>query len=423
MLFVKPKDFIFKILVLFLRIIIFSISKIIIFKFARLETSRLGGLMRTIDIFMMEEKITNSSTKKIYIYFRELPICNFLLKDLIEKEIKKLNKHTYFFNESKFSKYLFSGFFRFPFGKKNFEKKISDTSFVENEQIYRFFNYNYIKKPQLNLNAKELEKGNQFLYNLNLREKKQWICIHNRDSNYLKGLSKHENFQHFNFEYQNYRDSDVNNLIGSTKLLLEKNFYVFRMGRIQSNKMDFKHSNFIDYAFTDNKSDFNDIFLLSNCAAYLGSDSGIGDIPFVSGKPRFLMNYSLTLLLHLHHEGDKMSRKNNYPFIFKHLYDEKTQKKLSLKKILNKGLLGVAKSNDFKKARVLTIENSEEEILDITAEMTNYLENKKINTQEDFEIQKKFWDIYYANTSYKRYEDIPARVCGKFLSKNLYILE
>lgn len=413
MIFVKLKNFIFKILVLFLRIIIFSISKIILFKFVLLQASRIAGLIRSIDIFLAEGKIKDSSTKKIYIYFRELPVCNFLLNDLVEKEIKKLNKHTYFFNENKFSQYLFSSFSRFSFGKSNIFRPSKEND---------LFNYDYIKKPQLNLSIKDIGIKNKFLNDLNL-EKKKWICIHNRDFKYLKNLTNYENFKNINFEYHDYRDSDVNNLIGSTKLLLEKNFYVFRMGRIQSNKMNFQHPNFIDYAFIDNRSDFNDIFLLSNCAAFLGSDAGIGDITLVSGKPRFLMNVSLTLLYFFHHGGSDMSRKNHYPFIFKHLYDEKTQKKLTLKQIIKKGLMGVPNGKVIKKAGVLPIENSEEEILDLTLEMTNFLETKKINTQEDFENQKKFWDIYYANTSYKRYEDIPARVCGKFLSKNLYILE
>ena len=118
-----------------------------------------------------------------------------------------------------------------------------------------------------------------------------------------------------------------------------------------------------------------------------------------------------------------MSRKNHFSFIFKHLYDEKTQKKLTLKQVINKRLLGQGNGEELRREGVLPIENSEEEILDLTLEMTSYLETKKINTQEDFENQKRFWDIYYANTSYKRYEDIPARICSKFLSKNLYILE
>ena len=42
---------------------------------------------------------------------------------------------------------------------------------------------------------------------------------------------------------------------------------------------------------------------------------------------------------------------------------------------------------------------------------------------DDYDVQKKFWDIYYENTTYKRFEDIPVRICSKFLSKNMYILE
>ena len=67
--------------------------------------------------------------------------------------------------------------------------------------------------------------------------------------------------------------------------------------------------------------------------------------------------------------------------------------------------------------------DTKEEIFDLTLEMVNYLETKKMNSQDDYDVQKKFWDIYYENTTYKRFEDIPVRICSKFLSKNMYILE
>ena len=41
----------------------------------------------------------------------------------------------------------------------------------------------------------------------------------------------------------------------------------------------------------------------------------------------------------------------------------------------------------------------------------------------DYDQQKKFWDIYYDNTNFKRYEDIPVKICSKFLLNNPYILE
>lgn len=419
MIFNNLINFILKLLVLFLRIIIFSISRIIIIKFVLFETSRLGGISRTIDDFLYHPIDKKNYVKYIFIYFRELPISNYFFQNLVEKEIKKINKNTYFFDNSKFSKYLFSSFSRFPFGKESFHRPYNELKGRNN----LFFNYDYVKNPQLRLNSKESTKGYELLEELKIKNKKKWICIHNRDSNYLKILTNHENFKNINFAYHNYRDSDVNNLIKSTKLLLEKNFTVFRMGRIQSNKMNFKQEDFIDYAFEDKKSDFNDIFLLTNCEAYLGSDAGISDIPFISGKPRFLTNYSLTLMHLFHHGGHYLSRKNHYPFIFKHLYDEKNKIKLSLRQILKKGLNAAVRAEDFKNAGVIPIENSEDELLDLTLEMANYLDTKNFNTKDDYEIQKKFWDIYYSNTNYKRYEDIPARVCSNFLLKNSYILE
>ena len=427
MFFTKPINFIFKILILFLRILAFLISKIIIFKFVLRQTSRIGGLVREIDTFTFNQFNSTNMNKTIFILVREHPICNLFLNEVVEKKIKKLIKHCYFFDRNKFFDYWLSSEARFPLGRPKDKKKHISPYDNEGHVPPRFhneysYNYDYIKYPFLNFNHKEISKENNFLNNLNL-EKKNWICTHNRDSNYLDNLKNHDHFKNMDFKYHNYRDSDVNNLIKSTKLLLENNFYVFRMGRIQSSKMDFKHPNFIDYAFEKDRSDFNDIYLLSNCAAYLGSDSGPGDIPFLSGKPRFLMNYSLTMLGIFHLGGNEMSRRNHYPFIFKHLYDEKTQKKLTLKQVINKRLLGQGNGEELRREGVLPIENSDEEIFDLTLEMVNYLETKKINSQDDYEIQKKFWDIYYENTTYKRFEDIPARICSKFLSKNMYILE
>ena len=435
------KNFILKVIVLFLRIIIFSLSKIITFKIILLQSSRIGGIMRASDIFEIEKERLKSLKRVIIICVREQPVCNFFLSDLIERRIKKVHKYTYFFNQNKFFEYWFSSEARFRFGKINrltyrntrpsaYLKKSDENRIIDYRGGRSFdsyytdslFDYDYVKKPYINLSYKEIGEENRFLNDLNL-ETKKWICIHNRDSEYLKNLTNHEYFKNMDFRYHNYRDSDVNNLIKSTKLLLEKNFYVFRMGRIQSNRMNLKHPNFIDYAFEKDRSDFNDIYLLSKCAAYLGSDSGTGDVTYLSGKPRFLMNYSLTMLYSFHHGGSEMSRKNHFSFIFKHLFDEKTQKKLTLKQIINRNFVGLSNGEELKREGVLPIENSEEEILDLTLEMINYLETKKMNSQDDYEAQKKFWDIYYENTTYKRFEDIPVRICSKFLSKNMYILE
>ena len=73
------------------------------------------------------------------------------------------------------------------------------------------------------------------------------------------------------------------------------------------------------------------------------------------------------------------------------------------------------------KFKVLDSDASSPEILYPVDTLQKIIEIKIF--KEDIDIQKKFWDIYYENTTYKRFEDIPVRICSKFLSKNMYILE
>ena len=80
------------------------------------------------------------------------------------------------------------------------------------------------------------------------------------------------------------------------------------------------------------------------------------------------------------------------------------------------------RSELFEKAGIDLIENTSEEIYDIANETLENLNDKNENIN-DYDQQKKFWDIYYDNTNFKRYEDIPAKICSKFLLKNPYILE
>ena len=85
-------------------------------------------------------------------------------------------------------------------------------------------------------------------------------------------------------------------------------------------------------------------------------------------------------------------------------------------------LFRASRSEIFEKAGIDLIENTSEEIVDIANETLDNLNKKKENVN-DYDQQKKFWDIYYDNTNFKRYEDIPVKICSKFLLNNPYILE
>ena len=401
---------------LIIRFFLLILQPFIVVRIVFIQSSRIGGFARILDRLIHFQNIRKSS-KDYYFLFNENYISNYFLLGLFKKKIQKY-KNSFFFNESIFSKLLIYSYNKYKFDKSLFS---FESDFEYNDVFYS----RYGKVINLGLSFEDKNKGKSFLRKLNIPKDKKWICIHNRDPLYLEkfklnintNLTKNEYFS-----YHSYRDFDVNKFSKAAALFNDEGYHVFRVGNMQREKMNYKNPCFTDYAFSSERSDFNDIFLLSNCSAYLGSDSGVADVPLIFGKPRYLINFSLSLIHVFHQDGDTASYKNNCSFIFKHLFDIKNKRKLSLKDLFKYDLFKAGRSETFKKMGVDLIENTNEEIYDISKELLSDFNNKYKNIT-DYEQQKKFWDIYYSNTNFKRYEDIPVKICSEFLSKNPYILE
>ena len=406
----------FSLFFLIIRVFLLIIKPFIIVRIVFIQSSRIGGFVRMLDRLIHFQTIRKGD-KEYYFIFHENYISNYFLLNLFKKKIKKF-KNSFFFNESIFSKLLMYSYKKYTFGKSLFS---FETDLKYNDVIYS----RYGKIINLAFSFEDKTKGESFFEKLNIPKDKKWICIHNRDSLYLEKFKLNINTNLTKsdyFSYHSYRDFDVNNFSKAAELFNNEGYHVFRVGSMQKEKMDYKNSSFTDYSFNSERSDFNDVYLLSNCSAYLGSDSGVADIPLIFGKPRYLINFSLSLIYVFHQDGDSASFKNNYSFIFKHLFDTKNKRKLSLKDLFKYDLFRASRTDTFKKVGVDLIENTKEEIYDISKELLSDFNNEDKNIT-DYEQQKKFWDIYYSNTNFKRYEDIPVKICSKFLSKNPYILE
>lgn len=402
---------------LILRFFLLILQPFVMVRVGFIQSSRIGGITRFLDRLIHLQKIRKNNVD-YYFLFHENNICNNSLKNLFEKESKKFKSKVFFFNENIFSNILNNNYKKYKFGKSLF-------SYETDEKKNKLFYLMAGKEINLKLSLEDIKKGQKYLERLNIPTNKKWICVHNRDSYYLDKLASKVNYTFGKsnyFNYHSYRDFDVNDLSKAVSLFNDKGYHVFRMGNMQSNKMKYENKNFTDYSFDLEKSDFNDIFLLANCSAYVGSDSGIADVPLIFGKPRYLVNYSLSLIYIFHEDGCSSSYKYNNSFIFKHFFNRKEKRKISLKEMFKHDLFKVGRSETFEKAGIDLIENTPEEICDIADESLENLNSKKENLN-DYNQQKKFWDIYYDNTNFKRYEDIPAKICSKFLLNNPYILE
>jgi len=107
---------------------------------------------------------------------------------------------------------------------------------------------------------------------------KPWVCLHVRESGF--------HGDHHKRVYRNSRICNYQKAIG----VLAKKFTVFRMGDHSMEKAPVQNEGFIDYAHSRYKSPAMDLFLVQNCAFYVGMQSGLLDVALMFGRPVLILN-------------------------------------------------------------------------------------------------------------------------------------
>ena len=148
---------------------------------------------------------------------------------------------------------------------------------------YRIFNKNF--KPSIKFSTFERKKIEKELSMIGLKKKQKFVCLIVRDAKYLKSRLD------FDTTYHNYRDCDIQNFKKGIKYLLDKGFFVFRMGKLQDKKLNLKNKNFLDYAFSKYRSDLMDVWLMANCNFCISTSTGFDQISRVFKRPILFINH------------------------------------------------------------------------------------------------------------------------------------
>jgi putative glycosyltransferase (TIGR04372 family) len=278
--------------------------------------------------------------------------------------------------------------------------------------VVNYSEYNKILKadPVLYFTEEENKRGLQILSELGIPFGIPWVCIHNRDSAYLNIT------QSGSFVHHDYRNFSVKSISAACEKLAHLGYYVLRMGSIVEEKLISINPQIIDYASSSLRSDFADVYLMGNCTAYIGSDSGIAILPLIFKKPVYFINQSATLL-HI------MALYNPLPFLIKNLWCLEENKFLTISQMIEKGLFGVSLSSDFAQKNIEVVENSSEDIVDFVFEIDRRLKAKWEQLPEDEFLQKKLNQILQKSMLKKGIEHSNIRLGSTFLNKYQNILD
>ena len=353
-----------------------------------------------IDFFILNKKISNNQLYKIYKKkLNYLPWFFYYITDL-NRKLPAATVHSIYFH------------------KNEIQKKIN----FQHHDVDHLID---VTPPPINFDKEDIFIAEKEMSQLGLKKDDKIVMLIVRDSGYLS----HE-FPNKDWSYKK-QDANIENFEAAINEAINRGYKVIRAGIYHKNFLQIKNPNYIDLFKINKRTSLLELYLFSICSFCLGTYSG-GSVAanFLFRKPTIITN-QIPL------DETRTYSKNNF-VIYKIIYDKIRKKKLNLSEnfeLANSKLgqevlhaapveKGYADNNFFdlyQKKDFEIIENSSSEILSITEEVIDYLENNftKINLYD-----KKFKNIFltnlknYPNSRHKHGKDIKCKIGHDFL--NMY---
>jgi len=262
---------------------------------------------------------------------------------------------------------------------------------------------------QISFSDSENIKGREYLKSIGLKNDEKFICLIARDSAYLaKYHSNHD------YNYHDYRDTDINDYEEACLFLAEKGYWVFRMGKAVNSSFNVNHQRIIDYANSDNRHDFFDIWLMANCYFCISNGTGLDEISRIFRKPHVYPNY-----IPIQH----IVTYTNCITVPKHLIWKNSNTPLTLREHLSHPY---SRADDYFNSNIQIKDLSPSENLDCVKEMEARLNGLYKTNNNDEKLQSQFWEIYKNDKNFSKNNDLihqNARVGTDFLKGNKSFLD
>ena len=394
-----------KLPVYFISIPIFIILTLIrpwyLIRWKELNSSRLGEFAMESELYCCERDANINFPKQKYKDF-------FYLKDYIcNKTIEKMWRRKITILPSTFIKPIHD-IGNFFLGKNNIHEIKNP---IRNDRDF----YNLLEKfeTHVNFTSKQELKGKEILKILGLPKNSKFVCLIVRDRGYL---SRYENIQSGErWRYHDYRDGDIENYVMATEELAKRGYYVFRMGINVLKPLKSANPKIIDYANSEIRSDFMDVYLGANCSFCISTACGFDAIPHLFRKPIATITVPM---------GTFWTTNQNFLLLTKHHINKIKKKELSISEIFSSKAALTFYDEEFKDINVELQENTPEEIRDLAIEMDERINKNWKETNEDILLQKNFKSIYEKNIKDSKWSlgKVRANFSAKYLRDNKHLI-
>lgn len=374
--------------VLFVRLI----RPLLWIRFGVLTSQRIGHFAFDVEMYLCEREVGLQNKKAWDIFGYDGFICNGQWKKMCERVL----------HVSQFSKYCFRINRLLPGGEAH-RIRILANDRHSSRDVHGLIQRT---KQHVTFTEEEERRGLLSLRELGVPVGADFICFHARDSSYLKTI-----YPQWDYSYHDHRDGNVHNFVLAAENLASRGIYSLRMGAVVSEKINSNNPKIIDYSSLG-RTDFMDIYLSSHCRFFLASCSGIDTVAQVFRRPVVYTN-----LIPLEYAPSWDSRNLLIP---KKLWLSRDHRYLSFREIFERGLARGTSLLQYRECGIEVVENTADEIADVAMEMEDRLNGTFRSTEEDEELQARFWALFKHS---QLHGHILARVGTSFLRQNRALLD
>jgi putative glycosyltransferase (TIGR04372 family) len=262
------------------------------------------------------------------------------------------------------------------------EERIATVTLTDGKTMYYYEAWAAVQQqweaenrpPLLQLSDLDYERGWNNLKQLGIPDGAWFVSLHVRESGIPKGSVNYPS-----------RDADINTYTLAMQSIVERGGWVIRMGSPKMKPLP-KMPQVIDYAHSEIRSDWMDVFLWSQCRFFIGTNSGPFFIPSLFGVPCVLTNWIPLATPPLF---------GNSLFIPKLLWSEREERYLTFEEMLSLPF-GIQEHHFcFAPKQIKVLNNLPQEIQCLVEEVIN-----KDDFEKELYLTKQFQDRLKDKTGY-----------------------
>ena len=271
--------------------------------------------------------------------------------------------------------------------------------------VNKKWNEKFESRSLIKLDEKEIKFGWNVLNKLGVPKNSWFVCLHVRTAGFKsKDINKANNQD----VHDAHRNAEINTYKKAMDSISKRGGWIIRMGDRYMPFID-KINNVIDYAHSEIQSDFMDVFLSSQCRFAVTTNSGYQAFVEIFEPPLVLTNYVPMAT---------RARSLNEIFIYKLLKSKITGKILNFEKSMETPIGNAINTMIYKTSNIEWVDNTEDEINDVVIEMIDIVENNKIYSQKDEDLQKRFNLLH---SKFSKWDQL-GRIGQSFIEKYEYLL-